>query len=100
MDDRQEGGVASRQESAKLHDDSALIESMTEDEGTSGAHIAGGNLAHDVATRDELKQVADKAGVTRPRAADDPRGDGGQRKTGHEGAQSEARGGKTGNASI
>lgn len=100
MDDRQEGGVASRQESAKLHDDSQLIESMAEDAGLSGAHAAGGNLARDVATRDELKQVAGEAGTTRPRAADDVRGDGGQRKTGHEGAQGEAPGGKTGNASL
>ena len=99
MDDKQDGGVASRQESAKLHDDSALIDSMTQDEGTSGASVSGGQLAQDIATRDELRQVAGDAGITRPTSQDDPR-DSGQRKTGHEGAQAEPHGGKTGNASI
>lgn len=99
MDDKQEGGVASRQESAKLHDDSALIEEMTDGEATSGASVSGGQLAQDIATRDELRQVAGDAGVTRPTSQDDPR-DGGQRKTGHEGAQVQPPGGKTGNASI
>ena len=98
--DETKGGVASRQESARLHDDSALIEGMAEDAGTSGAHAAGGNLARDVATRDEMRQATGDAGLTRPTGQDDGRGDGGQHKTGHEGAQGEARGGKTGNASI
>ena len=98
MDDKQEGGVASRQESAKLHDDSALIESMAEDEGASvvgGAQVSGGKLAQDVATRDELRQVAGDAGITRPTGQDDQR-ESGQRKTGHEGAQ----GGEASDASI
>ena len=97
--DKTDGGVASRQESAKIHDDSALIESMAEDEGASvagGAQVSGGKLAQDVATRDELRQVAGDAGTTRPTGQDDPRGDGGQRKTGHEGAQ----GGEASDASI
>ena len=53
-----------------------------------------------MATRDEMKQAIGDGGATRPTGQDDTRGDGGQHKSGHEGAQGDAPGGKTGNASI
>lgn len=65
MDDTTQGGAISRQESAKLHDDSALIAEQEGEAGTSGAHVAGGRLATEIGTRDELEQATGDAGLTR-----------------------------------
>ena len=58
-----------RTDSARAHDDSALIENMEDAPGHGGA--AGGNLQRDIGTRDEVhQQVGDGDGVTRVRDKD------------------------------
>jgi len=96
MDDNKDGGVISRQESAKLHDDSELIEGQ--ETGLSGAHALGGNLQRDIGTQDELEQVTGDAGrtrVTKERKVQPPTGT----RSDFEGDQSESNLG-IGNTSI
>jgi hypothetical protein len=64
------GGAIDRTESARIHDDRELIESM--EDGPSYVGSAGGNLKRDIATQDELKQTLGEAGVTRVRAGQKP----------------------------
>ena len=67
MTDRNDRG-ADRAETARQTDDSDLIEGM-EDAPSHGNHNAN-TLAHDIATRDELKQEVDDGSVTRVRDSD------------------------------
>jgi hypothetical protein len=67
MNDRNDRG-ADRAETARQTDDSALIEGM---EGApSHGSRAGHQIAHDIATRDELKQEVGDPTVTRVRDGD------------------------------
>jgi len=67
MTDRNDRG-ADRAETARQTDDSDLIESM---EGApSHGNRSGHNIAHDIATRDELKQEVGDPSVTRVRDSD------------------------------
>jgi hypothetical protein len=60
-----------RAETAKRHDDSEIIDTMTEGPGFGGSK--GGNLQRDIGARDELKEeVGDGDGVTRVRDSDKP----------------------------
>jgi hypothetical protein len=54
-----------RTDSARTHDDSDLIDRMSEDGGITSGSSAGGNLARDVASRNELAQVDDPEALTR-----------------------------------
>jgi hypothetical protein len=57
-----------RAETAKRHDDSALIDSMEDAPSQSGAF--GHNLHRDIGTRDELAQTVGDASITRVRDSD------------------------------
>jgi hypothetical protein len=58
-----------RTDSARAHDDSDLIEQMTEAPSFSGS--AGGNLQRDIGTRAEVEhETLDETSVTRVRASD------------------------------
>jgi len=60
-----------RAETAKRHDDSNIIDPMTEGPAFGGSH--GGNLQRDIGSRDELnEEVGDGDGVTRVRDSDKP----------------------------
>ena len=67
MTDRNDRG-ADRAETARQTDDSDLIENM-EGAPSQGSRAAHG-IAHDVATRDELKQEVGDPSVTRVRDSD------------------------------
>jgi len=58
-----------RTESAREHDDNALIDSQTAGGGESGR--SGGKLALDVSTEDELDEIGDPDGRTRVTKKDD-----------------------------
>ena len=59
-----------RAESAKLHDDSDIIDAAEEAPSQSGAF--GHNINRDIGTRDELKQEVGEGSVTRVRDSDKP----------------------------
>ena len=60
-----------RSETARAHDDSALIEEM--ESGPSFGGSSGGNLRRDIGARDEADQEAgDGESVTRVRGSDKP----------------------------
>ena len=69
MTDRNDRG-ADRAETARQTDDSALIDSM--ERAPSQGDRSGHNIAHDIATRDELKQAVGDPSVTRVRDSDKP----------------------------
>ena len=52
-----------RTRSAKEHDDSDLLEGARG--GTSQSGVSGGNVARNVASRDEQKRATGEAGITR-----------------------------------
>ena len=57
-----------RAETARRTDDSELIEGM--EDAPSHGNRSDNRIAHDVGTRDELKQRVGEGGVTRVRASD------------------------------
>lgn len=59
-----------RTRSAKAHDDSGLLEDAMEAPSHSG--VRGGNVARDVASRDEQKRATGDAGLTRVSKRDKP----------------------------
>jgi hypothetical protein len=70
MTDRNDRGQ-DRAETARLNDDSELIESMEDAPAHQGAQ--GHNLHRDIGTRDELKQIVGEGSVTRVRDSDKPK---------------------------
>lgn len=69
MTDRNDRG-ADRAETARRTDDSALIDSAQG--APAQGDRSGHNIAHDLASRDELKQEIGEPGVTRIRGGDKP----------------------------
>ncbi|HEV2748820.1 MAG TPA: hypothetical protein VGW34_16180 [Allosphingosinicella sp.] len=69
MSDRNDRS-SERADSAKRHDDSALIDAM--EEAPSHGNRSGHRLGHDVGSRDELKQEVGEGSVTRVRDSDKP----------------------------
>jgi hypothetical protein len=67
MTDRNDRG-ADRAETARESDDSDIIDRM--EDAPSHGNRSGHIIAHDVATRDELKQEVGDAGLTRVRDSD------------------------------
>ncbi|HEX8217249.1 MAG TPA: hypothetical protein VF577_07270 [Allosphingosinicella sp.] len=67
MTDRNHRG-SDRAETARQTDDSALLEDM--EAAPSQGSRSSNNLGHDLATRDELKQVVGDPSVTRVRDSD------------------------------
>jgi hypothetical protein len=57
-----------RTESARLHDDHAIIDAA--EDAPSGAGSSGGNLARDVATQNEIAETFDPEALTRPKKED------------------------------
>jgi hypothetical protein len=57
-----------RTESARIHDDSAIIDAA--EDAPSGRSTAGGNLARDVASQNEVAQAFDPEATTRPKKDD------------------------------
>lgn len=57
-----------RAESAKVHDDTEILEGAGE--GLSHSGVRGGKVARDVASRDEAKRATGDAGLTRVQKRD------------------------------
>jgi predicted metal-dependent phosphoesterase TrpH len=57
-----------RAETARRHDDSALIEGM--EDAPAHGNRSGHRVGHDIGTQDELAQAVGDGGVTRVRASD------------------------------
>ena len=59
-----------RTESARIHDDHAVIDAAQAEDTPATASSAGGNLQRDVASQNEVAQALDPEALTRPKKDD------------------------------